>query len=88
MDPNKDDNLVSYSAVLAKRQRLMAEPKGVPPPQGVSAPEPIRQGIKNNHSDRTVCHSRTLSFASVSFPSDVYVAKFDLQFTFLQRVLI
>ena len=44
MEPNKDDNLVSYSAVLAKRQRLMAEPKGVPPPQGVSAPEPIRQG--------------------------------------------
>ena len=44
MEPNKDHNLVSYGAVLAKRQRLMAEPKGVPPPQGVSAPEPIRQG--------------------------------------------
>ena len=42
---NKDGNLVSYSAVLAKRQRMLSEPKGVPPPQGVLPPSPIRHGM-------------------------------------------
>ena len=61
MEPNKDHNLVSYGAVLAKRQRLMAEPKGVPPPQGVSAPEPIRQGTIS----KIIIPIRFYSFADI-----------------------